>query len=165
MAKSIKSEFDTIAEGETVEQLAPPRRPFDPLPGVEQPHTFEQSVQSQYLDEYGREKPNPLPLAPPVGYVKRKTIAETIREAIAQASFEAAQRGAETEAEADDFDVGEDMEPHSPWENDFELDPALEAMLALQSAPPAEPAPPAKPAPPASSSATPSPSPTAPPQQ
>lgn len=159
MAKNTKAEFDMIAEGEIVEQLAPPRRPFDPLPGLEQPPTFEQSVQSQYLDEHGREKPNPLPLAPPVGYVKRKTIAETIREAIAQASFEAAQRGAETEAEANDFDVGEDMEPHSPWENDFEIDPALEAMLALQSAPPA------KPAPPASSSATPSPSPTVPPQQ
>jgi len=161
MAKSKAPEFDTIAEGETVEQLAPPRRPFDPLPGLEQPATFEQSVQSQYLDEHGREKPNPLPLAPPVGYVKRKTIAETIREAIAQASFEAAQRGAETEAEANDFEVGEDMDPYSPWENDFEIDPALEAMLALQSAPPA----PKAPAPPASSSATPSSTPTATPTQ
>lgn len=126
-----------IIDQETDDFDPPPRRPFDPLPGLEQPPTFERSVQSQYLDEYGREKPNPLPLEPPLGYVKRKTIAETIREAIVQASYEAQQAGAETEEEANDFDVDEDMDPHSPWENDFEMDPALEAMLALQSAPPA----------------------------
>jgi len=96
----------------------------------------EQSVQAQHLDGHGREKPNPVPLAPPVGYVKPISIADQIRQAIKQASFEAAMSGLETEEEANDFDVGEDMEPFSPWENDFEVDPALEAMLSLQSRPP-----------------------------
>lgn len=120
-------------------------------------HEYEQSVQSQYLDEHGREKPNPTPMQPPIGYKKQPTIAEQMRAAIRQASLEAAQMGQETEEEANDFDVGEDMEPHSPWEHDFDVDPALEHMLALRSKPPAkkevQQAPPSAPvAPPSSSS-------------
>jgi len=115
---------------------APSRRLGDPLPGTEQPFVREQSVQSRYLDAAGREIPNPTPLAPPVGYVKRPTIAEQMRQMIRQASYEAANMGAETEEEANDFDVGEDMEPNSPWEHDFDIDPAYEMMLARQSAPP-----------------------------
>lgn len=96
----------------------------------------EQSVQELYLDENGHEKPNPVPMQPPVGYKKQLTIAEQIRQQIRAASLEARQAGAETEEEANDFDVGEDMEPHSPWENDFEPDPALDHMIALASRPP-----------------------------
>ncbi|UDN67493.1 hypothetical protein [robinz microvirus RP_32] len=114
---------------------APRRRPTEPLPGTEQPPTFEQSVQSLYLDLHGREIPNPLPLAPPVGYKKSPTIAEQMRQMIRMASYEAAHAGAETEEEANDFDVGEDFDPSTPYEHDFEMDPAMEAMLALQSQP------------------------------
>lgn len=107
-------------------------------------HLFEQSVQSQYLDEHGREKPNPVPLEPPLGYIRHKSIAEQIREQVLAVSREAAESGLETEQEANDFDVDEDYEPTSPWEHDFEVDPALETMIALQSKPPqAEPAQPA----------------------
>jgi len=113
------------------------RRPGDPLPGLEQPFLYEQSVQSMHLDAQGRELPNPVPMAPPIGYKKSLSIAEQMRQMIKQASYEAAHAGAETEEEANDFDVAEDMDPHSPWENDFEMDPALEAMIALQSRPPA----------------------------
>lgn len=102
----------------------------------------ERSVQSQHLNEAGQELPNPVPLSPPVGYVKPISIADQIREAIRQASFEAQMAGLETEEEANDFDVGEDFMPTSPWENDFEIDPALEAMIALQSRPPRPVAPP-----------------------
>lgn len=115
------------------------RFPTDPLPGTEQPFVFEQSVQSQYLDEHGREIPNPLPMAPPIGYKPSLSIAEQMRQMIKLASHEAAMAGAETEAEANDFDVGEDMEPSSPWEHDFDIDPAMEAMIALHSRPPAPP--------------------------
>lgn len=101
--------------------------------GVEHPYYFEKSVQSRYLDEQGREIPNPTPMQPPVGYKRRPTIAEQMRQMIRQASYEAGQAGAETEEEANDFDVGEDMEPTSPWENDFEPDPALDHMLARMS--------------------------------
>lgn len=115
----------------------------------------EQSVQSRYLDDHGREKPNPTPVAPPVGYKKQKSMMEIIREQIRQASLEARDMGAETEEEANDFDVGEDFDPESPYEHDFEPDPALEHMLALQSAPP-QPAP-ASPAPPQNAPGVPAP--------
>lgn len=102
----------------------------------EQNPVFERSVQSIYLDGEGREIPNPVPMSPPVGYVKRESIADQIRAAIRAASLEAAQAGAETEEEANDFDVGEDFDPESPYEHDFDIDPAAEAMLALASRPP-----------------------------
>lgn len=117
---------------------------------------MEQSVQSLYLDELGREKPNPYPLEPPVGYRKQPTIAETMRQMIRQASEEAKMAGAETEEEANDFDIDDEFDPSTPYEHDFEPDPVLERMIALQSKPPkaapAEPAPtpsakPAEPAP------------------
>lgn len=98
--------------------------------------TYEQSVQSQYLDANGHELPNPVPMQPPVGYVKRPSIAQQMREMIQQVSYEAAMSGQETEEEANDFDVDEDFEPSSPWEDEFEVDPTMEAMLALQSKPP-----------------------------
>jgi len=109
------------------------------------------SVQEQYLDHNGHELPNPTPMQPPVGYVRHKTIAEQMREMIRMASYEAAAAGAESEEEANDFDVGEDMEPSSPWEHDFEVDPALEAMIALQSKPPRKEGAQAEPVPPLSS--------------
>jgi len=111
-------------------------------------HEREQSVQSLHLDEYGRELPNPVPMQPAINYKKQPSIGELMRQAIRQASLEAAQQGAETEQEANDFDVGEDLEPHSPWESEFEPDPMLDHMIALRSEPPRQAA-----KPPASSSA------------
>jgi len=132
--------------------------PITPPEG-ESPYQLEQSVQSQYLDAQGRELPNPMPLEPPVGYKRHKTIAETMREMIRTASEEAKMAGAETEEEANDFDVDEDWDPTTPYEHDFDPDPILERMIALQSRPPA-PAPstvaenpvPAQPAPSATTS-------------
>lgn len=131
--------IDNLPGQTDVETYLKERLPRDPLPGLEQPFLYERSVQSQYLDEHGRELPNPTPMAPPIGYKKSLSIAEQMRQMIRMASYEASTAGAETEEEANDFDVGEDMEPHSPWENDFEIDPALEAMIALQSRPPEAP--------------------------
>jgi len=105
----------------------------------EEAPVFERSVQSEYLDDKGREKPNPVPLEPPVGYKKQPSMVDVIRAQVAAVSREAAMRGAETEEEANDFDVGDDYEPTSPWEHDFEPDPAMERMIALQSKPPAKP--------------------------
>lgn len=103
---------------------------------MEEKFERERSVQSLYLDEHGRELPNPTPMQPAVGYKKQPSIGDLMRQAIRQASLEAAQAGHETEAEANDFDVGEDVEPHSPWESEFEPDPMLDHMLALRSEPP-----------------------------
>jgi len=137
MSKITRVEFDPQAGQNDLEEYLKNRRPGDPLPGQEQPFLYEQSVQSQFLDEHGRELPNPTPMSPPLGYKKQPTIAEQMRQMIKMASYEAAHAGAETEEEANDFEVGEDMDPHTPYEHDFEIDPALEAMIALQSAPPA----------------------------
>lgn len=113
-----------------------PYHSTDLVPGTDHPPLRETSVQSLYLDHLGREQPNPVPMQPPIGYKKSPSIADQMRAMIAQASYEAKMAGAETEEEANDFDVGEDMEPHSPWEHDFDINPELEAMLALQSRPP-----------------------------
>lgn len=123
MATEKRAEFESHPDQMDLEEVTP----------REILHIFEASVQSQMLDEHGRERPNPTPMAPPVGYKRQPTIAEQMRRAIQQASYEAKMAGAETEQEANDFDVGEDMEPHTPYEHDFEMDPVYEAMLAPRS--------------------------------
>lgn len=128
--------YEAIPGQEDMEEYLKNRLPGDPLPGLEQPFQYEQSVQSQYLDEHGRELPNPVPMAPPIGYKKSPSIADQMRAMIRLASHEAANAGAESEEEANDFDVGEDMDPHTPYEHEFEINPELEAMIALQSRPP-----------------------------
>lgn len=68
------------------------------------------------------ETPDPVPAYPHVGLTRKKSMAEQIREMVrserlAQA---AAAEGHETFEEADDFDVGEDIDPHSEYEEVFE---------------------------------------------
>lgn len=76
----------------------------------------------------GREVPDSTPMAPPVGYVKQKTITERIREMVRSEHLRRAaeEAGAETFEEADDFNVPDDLEPASGYENDdiFEPEPA-----------------------------------------
>lgn len=85
-----------------------------------------------FLDPRGREIPDPIPMAPPVGYRKQPSMAEIIREQIRghRLAEEARAMGKETFEEADDFDVGDDYEPSSPWEEQF--DPIGYAPGALQ---------------------------------
>jgi len=157
MAKDRAPTEHLPGQTDLIDRLKPYRT--DLVPGQENQYPREHSVASLYLDMHGRELPNPTPMAPPIGYQKPISIADQMRQMIKMASYEAAMAGAETEEEANDFDVDEDMEPHSQWEHPFDPDPELEAMLALQSrAPaPAAPAVPNSPAPPAEPpSATPS---------
>lgn len=74
------------------------------------------------LNEDGHEIPDPTPVAPPIGYKKQPSLAEQIRQAIASERLkEAAEAaGLETFEEANDFDVGEDYDPSSPYEEQFE---------------------------------------------
>lgn len=72
---------------------------------------------------------DPVPLAPPIGYKKHPSMVEIVRdmvrsERLAQAARDA---GAETLEEAEDFDVEDDYDLHSPWENDF--DPPLVELI------------------------------------
>lgn len=76
------------------------------------------------LDEDGREHPDPVPVAPPVGHNPQPSLAEKIRAMVQseQLRMAAVAAGAETFDEADDFDVpdDDDFDPQSPWENDFD---------------------------------------------
>lgn len=85
-----------------------------------------------FLDEFGREIPDPTPMAPPVGYKRAPTMVEIIRQQIQGEKLAQAARemGKETWEEADDFDVGDDFDPSSPWEEQY--DPVGYAPGALQ---------------------------------
>lgn len=74
-----------------------------------------------FLDDLGREIPDPRPMQPPIGYKKQPSMFELIREATArEVALYAAGREPETFEEADDFDIDDDVDPHSQWENDFD---------------------------------------------
>lgn len=81
-------------------------------------------VRPQHTDLYkdGREYPDPTPMAPPIGFIKQPTLAETMRQMILSDNLKRAAResGAETFEEADDFEVGDDYDPSSPYEEQFE---------------------------------------------
>lgn len=82
-----------------------------------------------YLDELGREINDPTPMEPPLGYVRQPSLAEQIRDMVRgeKLRMEAEAAGMETFEESDDFDVGDDYDPHSPYENDF--DPPLSELV------------------------------------
>jgi len=70
----------------------------------------------------GREVVSAVPMAPPIGWKKQPSMIEHIKalvrsERLAQ---EAAAAGFETPEEADDFDVGDDYDPTSPYEHNFD---------------------------------------------
>lgn len=77
----------------------------------------ESSLSKRYLDQYGREQPDPTPVAPPVGYKKVPTMVDHVRALVAhELSQAAAAAGHESFEEANDFDVGEEYEPETPYE-------------------------------------------------
>lgn len=84
---------------------------------------------SRGMNESGQLMPNPVPVAPPVGYERKPSLAEQIRDAVRSEQLAAAARaaGAETFEESEDFDVEDDQQLHSPWENEF--DPELSEII------------------------------------
>lgn len=67
------------------------------------------------------EFPDPTPMAPPVGFTRRPPLHQLIREMVQRELSQSAEHaGMETAEEADDFDVGDDYDPDSPFEHDFE---------------------------------------------
>lgn len=68
------------------------------------------------LDAQGREVLDETPLVLPVKALRRPSTLDEIRQYIGIVNQEAARSGQETFEEADDFDVGDDHDPHSPWE-------------------------------------------------
>ena len=74
------------------------------------------------LDAHGREIVSGVPVAPPVGYKKQPSMVEHIRNMVRSEMLRQAveQGGFETFEEADDFEVGDDYDPSSPYEEQFE---------------------------------------------
>lgn len=76
------------------------------------------------LDDDGREVPDPTPLSLPAGFKRPETLAEQVQRLVRGAlSRQAAEQGFETWEESEDFDVGDDDDPHTPYEQEF--DPVL----------------------------------------
>jgi len=69
-----------------------------------------------------RENLDPTPVAPPVGYKAAPSLSDQIREMVRseRLALEAAQGGFETFEEADDFEVGDDYDPSTPYEETFD---------------------------------------------
>lgn len=66
----------------------------------------------------GRELMDPKPMQPPLGYKRAPSLAEQIRQQVLAAKLEELDALAETEEEADDFEIDDDMAPFSPHENE-----------------------------------------------
>lgn len=76
----------------------------------------------QALTPEGAEIHDPTPIAPPIGYIKQPPLHQLIREmvrsehlrqaadAMDQGSFE----------EEDDFEIDDEVDPESPWEENFD---------------------------------------------
>lgn len=87
-------------------------------------------VLSKQIGTDGREYNDPTPMAPPIGYKRQPSMVEIVRAQIRDAMLaqQLAEQGVETFEEADDFEIGDDYDPSSPWENDF--DPPIAEVLA-----------------------------------
>lgn len=73
------------------------------------------------LNEKGHEIPDPIPAAIPLQWQRPPTLQEQIKSMIRrEMSQAAAQDGLETFEEADDFDVGDDFDPQSPYEVNYD---------------------------------------------
>lgn len=115
--------------GET-KPVGPNLTPADPDEAyVVDPNTGELVLRYPYLNTDGAEVLDPTPMAPPLGYNPQPSIFDQVRMMILSDKLRQAaeESGMETFEEADDFEVGDDFDPHSPWENDF--DPPIKEIV------------------------------------
>lgn len=83
------------------------------------------------LDKNGHEILDQTPLSLPVGFKRPETLAEQVQRLVrTSVSREAAAAGAETFEEAEDFDVDDEVDPTSPYEEHF--DPTLGKSISAQ---------------------------------
>jgi hypothetical protein len=86
-------------------------------------------IVSAGLDEFGREVPDPVPVAIPVGMKANPSLRDLIRKMVSEQLFAQAvdAAGAETFDEADDFDIPDDpVDPATPYETEFEGLPIMQ---------------------------------------
>lgn len=85
------------------------------------------------------EQPDPTPMAPPLGFKRRPSLADQIREMVRNERLqrELDEAGYETFEEADDFDVGDDFDPTSAYEEHFDgqFEQQAQAPLAREEKP------------------------------
>lgn len=74
------------------------------------------------LNEFGQEVPDPVPMAPAVGYQRQPSMEERIVQMIRGEHLRLAAEasGYESFEESDDFDVGDEVEPASQFEEQFD---------------------------------------------
>lgn len=83
------------------------------------------------LDALGHEVPDPNPMALPSGFKRPESLAEQVQRLVrGEVSRRAQEAGHESFEEAEDFDVGEDDDLHTPYETYF--DPVLGKELSPQ---------------------------------
>lgn len=83
-----------------------------------------QNQRKSRLDENGREMPSDAQLRIPVGFKRPETLAEQVQRLVRNGLSQYAEsQGKETFQEADDFDVDDEMDLHTPFEQFF--DPVL----------------------------------------
>ena len=83
---------------------------------------MEANPKGKPLDAEGREVFDPTPVAPPVGYVKQPSLFEQVRDMVRGEALRlyADAQDMESFEEADDFDVDDDYDPRTPYEQTFE---------------------------------------------
>lgn len=69
-------------------------------------------------DKDGAEILDPRPMQPPLGYKRAPSLAEQIRQQVIASKLDELANLAETEEEADDFEIDDELGPYSPHEND-----------------------------------------------
>lgn len=76
------------------------------------------------LDSSGSEVLDPTPIAPPVGFTPQPSMVDYVRDLIRSERLkqEMEDAGMETFEESEDFDVDDDYDPGTPYENDFDPD-------------------------------------------
>lgn len=82
------------------------------------------------LNEQGQLVPDPTPMAPPIGYRPQPSMIDIVRQQVLAVSQEAARAGFESEEEADDFNVGDDYTPSSPYELDEQSEVPVRVLKA-----------------------------------
>ena len=111
-------------------------KPKEPRISGNETTTPQRRVKAAHVkyDDQGRELMDPTPVAPPIGYRKSPSITEQIRNMIRSERLreEAEEQGYESFEDADDFDVGDDYDPKSPYEEIFEPLPMDDGMERLK---------------------------------
>lgn len=83
-----------------------------------------------HLDDYGREIPDPVPLAPPVGYKRQPSLVELVRDMVRGEHLRQAAMAEDKDTfeEYDNFEIPDDPSPpNTPYENDF--DPPVKELV------------------------------------